>query len=172
MVAVNLVAVGMQGPQGPPGPAGSGGLSGTYYLLVSTGGPYGSVQRSGSLPLVGGDSEAGQMTDVVTVPACTYPPGQVLSNIDVVIDNIPTSTDGFDFEVFVTVVSLDGTNVMYVQGSANVAGDAGRTEIISSNLNLSDGQLGSDLTWDSGSGVSTTAGGVYGIAVGFFAGWD
>lgn len=175
MVAINLVAVGMQGPQGPPGPAGAdgaGGLSGTYYLQISTNGPYSVVQRQGALPLIGGGSQAGGVTDGVAVPACAYQPGVIISNLDVLITSIPSATDGFDFSVFVAVVSLDGTNVMYIQGSANVGPDVSSTEILLAAFNLADGQVGTDLTWDSGSGVSTTAGGVYGITVGFFAGWD
>lgn len=172
MVGINLVAVGMQGPQGPPGPAGSGGLSGRYDFLIGTGSPYSSLHAAGALPLVGGSSVGGNVVACLTVPTWTYQSGVIFTGLDAEIHGIPSSTDGFDFTVFVAVASLDGTNIVYLIASANVGPGVDSTVANLSDLNVGDGQLGSDLTWDPGTGLSTTAGGAYGIVVTFQAGWD
>lgn len=173
MVAINLVAVGMQGPQGPPGPAGAGGLSSDYSLHVITGGSYGNLRSQGALPLVGGNGGVrGSVTATLSVPVCSYQPGPIFSGLDAVINLIPDSNDSFDFLVVVAIVSLDSTNVMYLTAVANVGPNVGTTGAVLADLSVGDGQLGSDLTWDGSTGVSTTAGGAYGIVVFLQAGWD
>lgn len=172
MSTVNLVSVGMQGPAGPPGPAGAGGASARYSLAVATTGPYGGRSESGALPLVGGSSDfSGGVTANLAVPAVAYPSGLIVAGFEVTLTGIPSATDGFDFSMTMAVGSLDGTNAMSLQASGSVAANAGNGELGFSDVFVSS-QVGSDLTWDPDTGVSTTAGGVYGVVATLSAGWD
>lgn len=113
-----------------------------------------------------------QLNDVITVPAYSYQPGPIMNGFDIAIVNIPSSTDAFDLGVTVIVASLDGSNVIYLNALGNVGAETSTAEITLADLAVGDGQVGFDLTWDSEVGLSTTAGGVYGIVATFSAGWD
>lgn len=170
MTTVNLVSVGMQGPAGPPGPAGSGG--GTYLCTIATSGPYGGPQASGPLTLLGGSELSGGATVGFGVPVWAYPPGLIIIGMTVAIEDIPPSTDSFDLGVIVSVVSIDGTNVIYLGGGLGVAANGESGGLGLNDLSISGGQIGSDLTWDPNAGLSTIAGGAYGITFTMIAQWD
>lgn len=147
--------------------------SATYNFSVSTASPYaGFAQREATIPLLGGASLFGGGVDSITVPMFVYPAGLVVDGVSAGITNIPLSSDGFDMEATVTVVSLDGTEVMNLSYNTVLASNASNGSV-SANQFVVSSQTGSDLTFDTGSGqVSTTAGGAYAVMMLVNFGWD
>lgn len=119
-----------------------------------------------------GVARIGDVTGSQTVPVFTYPPGAViLDGVAASITNVPPSTDNFDMEMYVSVVSLDGTNQMGLHWFESPTVGASGSDFTATTPSVS-GSAGTDLVSDGNGGISTTAGGIYGITAYFRAFWD
>lgn len=133
--------------------------------------PYFCPNNLGQM-ILDGVAMIGDVTGSQTVPVFTYPPGAViLDGVAASITNVPPSTDNFDMEMYVSVVSLDGTNQMGLHWFESPTVGASGSDFTATTPSVS-GSSGSDLVSDGNGGITTTAGGIYGITAYFRAFWD
>lgn len=90
------------------------------------------------------------------------------------VQNIDTTNDGYDLSAQMIVFNADGSETITINGGGFIpAAGPGQTATIAAGDMSVTGQVGSDLSYDSGTGdVTSAAGGTYAVCC-FFAGeWD
>lgn len=135
------------------------GATQAYYAGGMNSSVLGSLEMRG--PISSLPSVTQTFSSVVTFPIVNYAADAILGELGFGVHNLQTASDGYDILATVFVCNSDATETITVEGSANVGISATTVSINWSDATVID-QNGTDLSWDAGAGlISTATGGPY-----------
>lgn len=106
-----------------------------------------------------------------SIPVVVEEAGTVASLLSADVSDLPASSDAVDLGYTLLISNLDGTQVFRVSGSAVIAAGVSGGSIDFSAASH-DALVGSDLSWDPDTGVTSAAGGVFVVQLALNAGYD
>lgn len=145
-----------------------------YVWTIGSASPYfigGGMTKAGTT-ILDGIALTGGVQDLITIPALTYAPGATIMNSHAAsVTGIPASSDSFDLNLIVCIVSLDGTSSIVAQWFNS--GAPGTASLDLSSTDPAEPTIvGDDLVFQDNGSITTTAGGIYGITAHITVAWD
>lgn len=110
----------------------------------------------------------------VSLPLFTYPPGAIATFGGWNVNQVDTTNDPYDIRVALIISDATGTNSLVLQGAATAnAGTPGDAATINPGDLTVTNLVGTDLSYDTGTGeITSAAGGVYWIQAIWNGDWD